>query len=176
MTTPTKQALVENWLPRYTGLALEDFGRHILLTNFNNYVEKFADWHKVDIQGQDRPMPNATAEGITIINFGMGSANAATVLDLLSAQSDRNIVPLPSVAGAVTVSLQNVTLDDALDAVLKSTGLVSRKEERFIYVGTHEDFERADSGDLQTRVYRPNYITAQELQQMVLPLLTAGVG
>jgi len=81
----TKSEIVENWLPRYTGTAVENFGKYILLTNFNNYVDKFAAWHDVEVQGRDRPMPNATADGITIINFGMGSANAATALDLLSA-------------------------------------------------------------------------------------------
>jgi AMP nucleosidase len=81
----TKSEIVENWLPRYTGTAVESFGKYILLTNFNNYVDKFAAWHGVEVQGRDRPMPNATADGITIINFGMGSANAATALDLLSA-------------------------------------------------------------------------------------------
>jgi AMP nucleosidase len=81
----TKTDIVENWLPRYTGAPVESLGRYILLTNFNNYVEKFAEWHDVEVQGRDRPMPHATAEGITIVNFGMGSANAATVMDLLTA-------------------------------------------------------------------------------------------
>jgi len=85
----TKQDLVENWLPRYTGTALDAFGRQILLTNFTNYVEIFADLHDVPVDGRDRPMPNATAEDITIINFGMGSANAATIMDLLSAIDPR---------------------------------------------------------------------------------------
>ncbi|HMV44529.1 MAG TPA: AMP nucleosidase [Leptospiraceae bacterium] len=81
----TKKEIVENWLPRYTGVNLEDFGQYILLTNFDNYVQKFAHWHDVPIQGADRPMRSATAEGITIINFGMGSPNAATIMDCLSA-------------------------------------------------------------------------------------------
>ncbi len=81
----TKEDIVTNWLPRYTGLALDEFGEYILLTNFTNYVQMFADWHGVVIKGLDKPFPNATAEGITIINFSMGSANAATVMDLLSA-------------------------------------------------------------------------------------------
>ena len=81
----TKEDIVTNWLPRYTGLELGDFGDYILLTNFTNYVQMFAEWHGVPIRGLDKPMPSATAEGITIINFGMGSANAATVMDLLSA-------------------------------------------------------------------------------------------
>jgi len=81
----TKSAIVENWLPRYTGIPVEDFGKYVLLTNFGNYVDKFAELYDVRVRGLDRPMPNATADGISIINFGMGSANAATVLDLLSA-------------------------------------------------------------------------------------------
>jgi AMP nucleosidase len=99
MTTPSKQHLVENWLPRYTGLALEDFGRHILLTNFNNYVELFARLNNVPVNGAGRPMPNATADDITIINFGMGSANAATVMDLLSAISPRAVLFLGKCGG-----------------------------------------------------------------------------
>lgn len=81
----TKKEIVDNWLPRYTGIKLEDFGKYILLTNFQNYVEMFASLHKVKVQGKGKPMPNATANGITIIQFGMGSPNAATVMDLLSA-------------------------------------------------------------------------------------------
>ena len=81
----TKQEIVENWLPRYTKRALADFTGFILLTNFQKYVEIFAEHFKVPILGADANMPNASAEGITIINFGMGSANAATVMDLLSA-------------------------------------------------------------------------------------------
>ncbi|HET6632419.1 MAG TPA: AMP nucleosidase [Rhodanobacteraceae bacterium] len=80
-----KAEIVANWLPRYTGTPLEDFGRYILLTNFGHYVELFAQWFDVPVAGADRPMPNATADGITLINFGMGSPNAATMMDLLSA-------------------------------------------------------------------------------------------
>ena len=81
----TKQEIVNNWLPRYTGTPLSDFGEYILLTNFDNYVKMFAELHNVPINGLDKPMRNATAGGITIINFGMGSPNAATVMDCLSA-------------------------------------------------------------------------------------------
>jgi len=81
----TKQEIVANWLPRYTGVNLESFGKDILLTNFDNYVHKFAEWHNVKVDGTDKAMISATAEGITIINFGMGSPNAATIIDCLSA-------------------------------------------------------------------------------------------
>lgn len=81
----TKQEIVNNWLPRYTGTKLEEFGQYILLTNFNSYLELFAQWNNVPIKGSTRPMPSATADQITMINFGMGSANAATIMDLLGA-------------------------------------------------------------------------------------------
>ena len=81
----TKEEIVNNWLPRYTGATLDQFGKYILLTNFSNYVNMFAEWNGVEVIGKDRPMQCATAEGITIINFGMGSPGAATIMDLLTA-------------------------------------------------------------------------------------------
>jgi len=81
----SKKEIVENWLPRYTGEKIENFGKYILLTNFQLYVDLFAKWHKVKIVGVGKPMTCATANNITIINFGIGSANAATMMDLLSA-------------------------------------------------------------------------------------------
>lgn len=85
----TKSEIVKDWLPRYTGTPLEAFGDYILLTNFIKYVDMFAEEHNVEIIGKDKPMQTATANGITIINFGMGSAMAATVMDLLSAISPK---------------------------------------------------------------------------------------
>jgi AMP nucleosidase len=81
----TKEEIVNNWLPRYTGKKLEDFGKYILLTNFIGYVNMFAEWQKVEVEGLNRPMQTATSEGITIINFSMGSPMAATIMDLLTA-------------------------------------------------------------------------------------------
>lgn len=81
----SKKEIVDNWLPRYTGRGLKDFGKYILLTNFNNYVDFFAEKNGVEVMGKDKAMPSASFDGITIINFGMGSANAATIMDLLSA-------------------------------------------------------------------------------------------
>jgi AMP nucleosidase len=81
----SKDEIVKNWLPRYTGEKLENFGEYILLTNFSNYVNLFAKWNNVEVIGLNKPMQCATADGITIINFGMGSPSAATIMDLLHA-------------------------------------------------------------------------------------------
>jgi AMP nucleosidase len=95
----TKEEIVENWLPRYTGRALEDFGEYILLTNFQNYVEIFAEKYGVEVLGRDNTMASATANNITIINFGMGSAMAATVMDLLYAIQPKAVLFLGKCGG-----------------------------------------------------------------------------
>lgn len=95
----TKQEIVENWLPRYTKRPLKEFTKFVLLTNFQKYVEIFADYFNVRIWGLDANMPSASANGVTIINFGMGSANAATVMDLLSAVSPKAVLFLGKCGG-----------------------------------------------------------------------------
>jgi len=95
----TKKEIVDNWLPRYTGKKLEDISPYILLTNFQAYVERFARKFNVPVDGTDKNMPSATAEGITIINFGMGSPNAATVMDLLSAIHPKAVLFLGKCGG-----------------------------------------------------------------------------
>ncbi len=95
----TKTEIVENWLPRYTGVPLAGFGEHVLLTNFSGYLGHFARMTGAEILGHDRPMPSATADGITMINFGMGSPNAATLMDLLSAVSPKAVLLLGKCGG-----------------------------------------------------------------------------
>lgn len=95
----SKQEIVENWLPRYTGMALEEFGEYILLTNFSNYLELFASDFNTEVIGKDKPMQSATANNITIINFGMGSAMAATIMDLLSAIQPKAVLFLGKCGG-----------------------------------------------------------------------------
>lgn len=95
----TKEEIVKDWLPRYTGRPLHEFGEYILLTNFDNYIEMFATKFGVEILGKDKPMQSATAENITIINFGMGSAMAATVMDLLSAVTPKAVLFLGKCGG-----------------------------------------------------------------------------
>jgi AMP nucleosidase len=95
----TKKEIVENWLPRYTSVPLEEFGRFIILVNFGSYVQMFAERFGVEVRGKDRPMQCATAENITIINFGMGSPNAATIMDLLEAINPKAVLFLGKCGG-----------------------------------------------------------------------------
>ena len=95
----TKEDIVNNWLPRYTGKSIDSFGKYYILTNYLLYVEMFAKWHNVEVDGKNKNMPSATAEGITIINFGMGSPNAATIMDLLSAVKPHAVLFLGKCGG-----------------------------------------------------------------------------
>ena len=94
-----KHEIVDNWLPRYTGVPLDGFGEHILLTNFGGYLGHFSELTGAPVVGLDRPMPSATADGITMINFGMGSPNAATMMDLLSAIMPKAVLFLGKCGG-----------------------------------------------------------------------------
>ena len=95
----TKSEIVKNWLPRYTGRPLAEFGKFILLSNFVSYVEIFADRFGVEVLGRSHPMQSATANDLTILNFGMGSAMAATVMDLLAAIEPKAVLFLGKCGG-----------------------------------------------------------------------------
>ncbi|HEY7712318.1 MAG TPA: AMP nucleosidase [Candidatus Entotheonella sp.] len=92
--------IARNWLPRYTGMEIDAFGDYILLTNFRYYLTLFAAQFNCDIHGEDNPMQAATnSQGLSIINFGMGSANAATIMDLLSARGPKGVLFLGKCGG-----------------------------------------------------------------------------
>jgi AMP nucleosidase len=106
----TKEEIVKDWLPRYTGTQLNEFGNYILLTNFITYVEMFAEKFQVEIKGKDKPMQTATASNITIINFGMGSAMAATVMDLISAITPKAALLLGKCGGLKKTKIGDLIL------------------------------------------------------------------
>lgn len=97
----TKLEICQNWLPRYTGTKIDDFADYILITNFQGYVNRFAQLMGTTVQGLDRAMPNATCKkaNVSIINYGMGSANAASVMDLLSARQPKAVLFLGKCGG-----------------------------------------------------------------------------
>ena len=97
----TKEEIVENWLPRYTGTKVEDFADYVLITNFQSYVNRFAEKMGVQVRGLDRAMPNATSKDkhISIINFSMGSPNAAIIMDLLQARRPKAVLFLGKCGG-----------------------------------------------------------------------------
>ena len=103
-TLDTKDKIVENWLPRYTGTPIEQFGEYILLTNFNDYTKRFSEKFNQKIFGKDRPMQTCTHDNLTMINFLIGSANAATIMDLLCAVKPKGVLFLGKCGGLKTTT------------------------------------------------------------------------
>ncbi len=96
----TKLEIAKNWLPRYTATTIDELGDYLLITNFQNYVTKFAERFNCDIKGENRAMKTSTnSSGLSIINFGMGSANAATIMDLLTAREPKGVLFLGKCGG-----------------------------------------------------------------------------
>jgi AMP nucleosidase len=92
--------IAKNWLPRYTGMAIDRFGDYILLTNFHDYIKRFCERFGCDLHGVGRPMQAATnAAGLSIVNFGIGSPNAATIMDLLTARQPKGVLFLGKCGG-----------------------------------------------------------------------------
>ncbi len=100
-----KLQIAQNWLPRYTGMPIDKFGDYILLTNFQHYITRFAEMFGCNLYGEDRPMQAATNhEGLSMVNFGIGSPNAATIMDLLSARQPEGVLFLGKCGGLKTSS------------------------------------------------------------------------
>jgi AMP nucleosidase len=124
----SKEEIVHDWLPRYTGLALEDFTPYILLTNFSHYLELFAEKFNVPIQGLDKPISSVRSGGITMLNFGMGSPMAATVMDLLTAVSPKAVLFLGKGTSSdyfppEVPALPSFALQKALSTTIRDLGL-----------------------------------------------------
>jgi len=120
----------------------------------------------------------APGEGDDNLTMQFPDSDIREVLDAIAVQGNLNILATESVQGKVSASLSGVGVDNALDAILKSTGYVAKREGDFIYVGKPEDFDTLEKSldVIATRVYRPNYVTAAELQTLIQPLVTADAG
>ena len=97
---PTRMDLASDWLPRYTGMPVEEYGDYILLTNFSYYVDKFCERFDCEVRSRSRPMQAATNDdGLSIVQFGIGSPNAALIMDLLAARRPEGVLFLGKCGG-----------------------------------------------------------------------------
>jgi type IV pilus assembly protein PilQ len=110
-----------------------------------------------------------------LIDVDAQDSDIRYVLKLLSEAGGLNILASQSVFGQVSASLRNVPIEEALTAILKSTGFVYQREGKIIYVGTPEELQGMEhvAELVGTRVYRPNYVAATELEILIAPLLSS---
>lgn len=119
---------------------------------------------------------NGVSDGKLVIDTR--DSDIREVLKLLGEAGGYNILASKNVSGQVTASLSDVSVDEALTAILNSTGYTARREGKFIYVGQPADLAQMDQvrDEIGTRIYRPNYVAAAELEKLITPLLTREIG
>jgi type IV pilus assembly protein PilQ len=129
------------------------------------------------IKGEISRAPGS-GEGDDRLSIVFPETDVREILDHLAEFGRRNILVSKNVQGRTSVRLNDVSFDSALEAILKSSGLASRRDQNFIYVGTPEEFNSMEQAQdrIDTRVYRPNYVAAADLQTLITPLLTEKVG
>ncbi len=105
-------------------------------------------------------------------------AELTQLLDMLAQLAGVNILPSADVQGRVTLNLQDVTVDRALEAILKSRGFIHEREADFIYVRSEAEVARIKlrNRQLVSKLYQPMYISASELSKLLTPLLTREIG
>jgi AMP nucleosidase len=102
-----KRAIAADMLERYTGHNIEDFQQQILLTNFRYYTQRFCgllDDH-VLTEGSAFKAASSKKAHVTIIEFGIGSAMAALVMELVAVVEPKAVLFL-GMCGAVHKSLK----------------------------------------------------------------------
>lgn len=124
--------------------------------------------------------PVDTNAKVTVTDYDTVSLNVqntdlAQVLQLLSIQGRRNIVPSPQVTGSVTANLYDVTFHEALDAILQQNGCGYKEKGNFIYIYTLEQLRKIEQAErkLDHKVFKLNYITADDASTFVTPLLSS---
>jgi len=140
------------------------------------------DQYVVEIQPQRKAAaaqddkPQYTGERLTL-NFQEIETRA--VLQLLADASGQNIVVSDTVNGNVTLRLQNVPWDQALDIVLRTKGLDKRKQDNVIIVAPQEELAAREKADLaakkdiqelaplRSEYLQVNYAKAQDMAGLI---------
>ncbi|HEY8667327.1 MAG TPA: secretin and TonB N-terminal domain-containing protein [Tepidisphaeraceae bacterium] len=110
------------------------------------------------------------------VEIHVNDANLVEVLRMLSMQSQKNIIASKAVNGSVTANLYDVTVREALDAILHSNGYAYREKGNFIYVYTAAELAEMDKASrvMKTEVFHLYYTPAANAANMVKPVLSNG--
>ena len=108
------------------------------------------------------------------VEIHVNDANLVEVLRMLSLQSQKNIVASKDVHGSVTANLYDVTVREALDAILHANGYAYREKGNFIYVYTAKEIAEIEAKERQmrTEVLRVYYTPAINAANMIKPVLS----
>jgi len=95
-------------------------------------------------------------------------------LQILSMQSQRNIIASPNVSGTVTANLYGVTFEEALTAILDGNNCKWIERGNFIYVYTNEEFMAMQlaANPPVSRLFKLHYARAEDVDKLIQPLLS----
>jgi len=140
----------------------------------DQYVVEVAPRRKAANAQEERPV--YTGERLTL-NFQ--DIETRAVLQLLADASGQNIVVSDSVTGNVTLRLQNVPWDQALDIVLRTKGLDKRRQDNVIIVAPQAELASREKAELAARkdvqelaplrseYLQVNYAKAQDMAALI---------
>ncbi|GEM_PF-1156716 len=121
-----------------------------------------------DLDGQ------VAVSAYSTVDIHVQNTDLAKVLQMLSIQSQRNIIVSKNVSGTVSADLYDVTFFEALDAILNSNGYGYVEEGAFIKVYTLEELRsiKEAARQLVSRTFQLSYLNATDASVFVTPLLS----
>ena len=115
-----------------------------------------------------------------LISMHTNELDVRQLLELISRRSGMNILVSPKVSGTITANFEKVTIQELLGSILKLADLVEKVEGGIHFIYSKEEIkdvaETAKKERIVTKVYRLNYIRADELMVMISPFLSNDVG
>lgn len=141
-------------------------------------VDPFGAAQPVDAK-PDKEGKSVTASQVNVSSMGtveihVNDASLVEVLRMLSLQSQRNIIASKDVRGTITANLYDVTIKEALDAILQANGFGYREKGNFIYVYSAKELAAIEASErhTDTEVFHLNYINAANASKLITPVLS----
>lgn len=108
------------------------------------------------------------------VDITVQDTDLAQVLQMLSIQSQKNIIVSKSVSGTVTANLYNVTFYEALDSILRVNGYGYFEQGNFLYVHSLSELEEMEQANrsLESKVFDLDYIAAADAYEFAVPMLS----
>ena len=118
--------------------------------------------------------PRVRVDENNLVDLHVADEDLATVLEMLSIQSQKNIIASKNVSSRVTANLYRVTFFEALDAILNANGLGYVEQGNFVYVYTLDELKEIEKASRVriSRVIELNYLNSNDAAEFVKPLLS----
>jgi len=110
------------------------------------------------------------------VTLAVQDTDLGQVLEMLAIQFQKNIITSRNVSATINANLFDVTLDEALHAILEVNGFGYRTEGNFIYIYTLSELDEIEARKRrrESRTFELDHISARDAREMVEPLLSEG--